>query len=161
MSVLKLPKKMRRRFIVKCCGKGLVSKDVTTEPHPAFPTDMQAQYMALMTQAEGVSTIVETIFENRFMHASELTRMGADIEIHGNTAKVSGKTQLNGAPILASDLRASASLVLAAIAAEGETLIDRVYHIDRGYETIVKKMTSVGADIKRITENFKSATPTT
>ena len=148
-------------LVVKCCEKGLTSKDVTTEPHPAFPTDMQAQYMALMTQAEGVSTIVETIFENRFMHASELTRMGADIEIHGNTATVRGKTKLNGAPILASDLRASASLVLAGLAAEGETLIDRVYHIDRGYETIVKKMTSVGADIKRITENFKSAAPTT
>ncbi len=144
---------------IKCCDKGLISKDVTTEPHPAFPTDMQAQYMALMTQAEGTSTIVETIFENRFMHASELTRMGADIEIHGNTATVRGKTQLNGAPILASDLRASASLVLAAIAAEGETLIDRVYHIDRGYETIVKKLTGVGADIKRITEHFKSAVP--
>ena len=104
-------------LLVKCCSKGLVSKDVTTEPHPVFPTDMQAQYMALMTQAEGVSTIKETIFENRFMHASELIRMGARIEISGNTALVHGKTQLMGAPILASDLRASASLVLAALAA--------------------------------------------
>jgi len=119
-------------LLVKCCSRGLTAKDVTTEPHPLFPTDMQAQYMALMTQAEGVSTITETIFENRFMHASELIRMGAKIDISGNTARVSGKTQLSGAPVLASDLRASASLVLAGLAASGETLIDRVYHIDRG-----------------------------
>jgi UDP-N-acetylglucosamine 1-carboxyvinyltransferase len=111
--------------------------------------------MALMTQAEGTSTVVETIFENRFMHASELVRMGADIQISGNTAVVKGKTKLMGAPILASDLRASASLVLAGLAAEGETLIDRVYHIDRGYETIVKKLCGIGADIERITENLK------
>ena len=135
---------------VKCCEKGLQAKDVTTEPHPRFPTDMQAQYMALMTQAEGDSKIVETIFENRFMHALELVRMGANIKISGNTAIVRGKTRLYGAPVQASDLRASASLVLAALAAEGETLIDRVYHIDRGYETIVKKLRSVGANIERI-----------
>jgi UDP-N-acetylglucosamine 1-carboxyvinyltransferase len=135
---------------VKCCADGLRAKDVTTEPHPAFPTDMQAQYMALMTQAEGVSTIQETIFENRFMHASELQRMGARIEIAGNTARVHGKTDLSGAPVLASDLRASASLVLAALCASGETLIDRVYHIDRGYENIVKKLGAVGAKIERI-----------
>lgn len=141
-------------LLVKCCSKGLVSKDVTTEPHPHFPTDMQAQYMALMTQAEGESTIIETIFENRFMHASELLRMGADIQTSGNTAIVRGKTQLMGAKIIASDLRASASLVLAALCASGETLIDRVYHIDRGYETIVKKFRSVGANIERITENL-------
>ena len=111
--------------------------------------------MALMTQAEGTSTVVETIFENRFMHASELVRMGADIQISGNTATINGKTKLMGAPILASDLRASASLVLAGLTAEGETLIDRVYHIDRGYETIVKKLCGIGADIERITENLK------
>ena len=140
---------------VKCGEKKLQSKNVMTEPHPRFPTDMQAQYMALMTQAEGTSTVVETIFENRFMHASELVRMGADIQIAGNTAVVKGKTKLMGAPILASDLRASASLVLAGLAAEGETLIDRVYHIDRGYETIVKKLCGIGADIERITENLK------
>lgn len=139
-------------LLVKCCSKGLTAKDMTTEPHPLFPTDMQAQYMALMTQAEGVSIINETIFENRFMHASELIRMGANIQISGNKAIVRGKTPLAGAPILASDLRASASLVLAALCASGETLIDRVYHIDRGYETIVKKLKSVGADIERITE---------
>ena len=141
-------------LLVKCCARGLQSMDVTTEPHPNFPTDMQAQYMALMTQAEGVSTVTETIFENRFMHASELIRLGAKIEISGNRAVVHGKTNLTGAKIIASDLRASASLVLAALCASGETLIDRVYHIDRGYETIVKKLKSVGADIERITDNL-------
>jgi len=135
---------------VKRSSGGLVARDVTTEPHPLFPTDMQAQYMALMTQAEGESKVVETIFENRFMHASELIRMGADIQIAGNTAVVRGKTQLMGAKIIASDLRASASLVLAALCAEGETRIDRVYHIDRGYETIVRKLRSLGADIERV-----------
>jgi UDP-N-acetylglucosamine 1-carboxyvinyltransferase len=118
---------------------------------------MQAQYMALMTQAEGSSKIVETIFENRFMHASELIRMGADIHISGNTAEVNGPSKLMGAKIIASDLRASASLVLAALCAEGETLIDRVYHIDRGYETIVRRFKSLGADIERIRENIALA----
>jgi len=138
-------------------GAGLKACDVTTEPHPRFPTDMQAQYMALMTQAEGASTITETIFENRFMHAAELVRMGADIQISGNQAMVHGKTPLTGARIIASDLRASASLVLAALCAKGETTIDRVYHIDRGYETIVRKLRSVGADIERISANVASA----
>ncbi len=110
--------------------------------------------MALMTQAEGTSKVVETIFENRFMHVGELIRMGADINISGNTATVKGVTDLTGAPILASDLRASASLVLAALAANGATLVDRVYHIDRGYEAIVKKLNSVGADIERITDKM-------
>jgi UDP-N-acetylglucosamine 1-carboxyvinyltransferase len=144
-------------LLVKCSANGLIAKDMTTEPHPLFPTDMQAQYMALMTQATGVSTIKETIFENRFMHASELIRMGAKIDFSGNTATVHGKTQLMGAPVQASDLRASASLVLAALAASGETLIDRVYHIDRGYENIVKKLGNVGANIKRLTENAAMA----
>jgi UDP-N-acetylglucosamine 1-carboxyvinyltransferase len=137
-------------LLVRCGSGGLKASDVTTEPHPLFPTDMQAQYMALMTQAEGASTIKETIFENRFMHASELIRMGADIHITGNTAVVTGKRKLTGAPILASDLRASASLVLAALCADGETVIDRVYHIDRGYERIVRKFRSLGADIERV-----------
>jgi len=141
-------------LLVKQSPQGLVAKDVTTEPHPLFPTDMQAQYMALMTQAEGTSVIKETIFENRFMHASELIRMSAKIDIHGNTATVHGKTALSGAPVLASDLRASASLVLAGLAASGETLIDRVYHIDRGYENIVKKLGNVGANIERLTESL-------
>jgi UDP-N-acetylglucosamine 1-carboxyvinyltransferase len=134
----------------------LKSSDVITEPYPSFPTDMQAQYMALMTQAEGVSNITETIFENRFMHAAELMRMGAEIHIEGNTAKVSGPRKLKGAPVIASDLRASASLVLAALCADGETLIDRVYHIDRGYEMIVRRLRSLGADIERITESSSS-----
>lgn len=145
---------------VRCGKNGIVAKNVTTEPHPKFPTDMQAQYMALMTQAEGVSVVTETIFENRFMHVGELLRMGADIHIAGNTATVHGKTQLKGARVQASDLRASASLVLAALCAEGESLIDRVYHIDRGYETIVRKLRSVGADIERITESSPTANDT-
>ncbi len=138
---------------VRRAAGGLKAADVTTHPHPLFPTDMQAQYMALMTQAEGEATVTETIFENRFMHAAELIRMGANIQISGNKAVVHGRTQLAGARILASDLRASASLVLAALCASGETLIDRVYHIDRGYETIVDKLSSIGADIERITDS--------
>ena len=138
---------------VRRSSGGLKAKDVTTEPHPKFPTDMQAQYMALMTQAEGTSVITETIFENRFMHVGELLRMGADIHIHGNTATVNGPTKLKGAPVQASDLRASASLVLAALCAEGDSRVDRVYHIDRGYERIVRKLRSVGADIERVSNS--------
>ncbi len=134
-------------------GSKLRAFDVTTHEYPGFPTDMQAQYMALMTQAEGSSVITETIFENRFMHALELARMGADITVNGRRAVVCGKTPLSGAKIQASDLRASASLVLAGLAAEGETLIDRVYHIDRGYERIEEKLTQVGAKIARISES--------
>jgi UDP-N-acetylglucosamine 1-carboxyvinyltransferase len=115
---------------------------------------MQAQYMALMTQATGTSTIVETIFENRFMHASELVRMGADITISGNHAIVNGPSKLTGARVIASDLRASASLVLAGLCAESETTIDRVYHIDRGYESIVSKFKALGANIERLTEHL-------
>lgn len=126
--------------------------DVTTAVYPGFPTDMQAQYMALMTQAEGDSIITETIFENRFMHASELQRLGARLRIYSHSACVSGPTPLTGARLIASDLRASASLVLAGLAAAGETWIDRVYHIDRGYEKIEEKLRSVGADIERIKE---------
>lgn len=147
-------------LLVKCCADGLRGRSVTTEPHPKFPTDMQAQYMALMTQAEGTSNIIETIFENRFMHASELRRMGANIQILGNEALVKGQTKLHGAPVLASDLRASASLVLAGLAADGETLIDRVYHIDRGYENIIKKLSSVGANVERLTNNLAQAAET-
>jgi UDP-N-acetylglucosamine 1-carboxyvinyltransferase len=144
---------------VRRSAGGLRASDVTTEPHPLFPTDMQAQYMALMTQAEGESNVTETIFENRFMHASELTRMGANIHISGNKAVVRGVTPLTGAQVQASDLRASASLVLAGLGASGETIIDRVYHIDRGYETIVRKLRSVGADIERLTENVAVESP--
>ena len=131
----------------------LTAKNVTTQPYPKFPTDMQAQYMALMTQATGNAVIEETVFENRFMHASEMQRMGANIFIDGHSATVSGPTVLNGAPLIASDLRASASLVLAGLVANGETMIDRVYHIDRGYEKIEAKLRAVGADIERIRES--------
>jgi UDP-N-acetylglucosamine 1-carboxyvinyltransferase len=135
------------------CPDGLVAGDVTTEPYPQFPTDMQAQYMAVMTQSEGRSLIQETVFENRFMHASELQRMGARISIDGRNATVTGPTPLTGAPLIASDLRASASLVLAGLVASGETMIDRVYHIDRGYEKIEAKLRALGADIERIRES--------
>ena len=128
--------------------------DMSTEEHPGFPTDCQAQFMALTTQAEGTSIITENIFENRFMHAQELVRMGANIKIEGRRAVVRGKTPLSAAAVLASDLRASASLVLAALVADGETIIDRVYHIDRGYENIEEKLKGVGAQIKRIGEMF-------
>jgi UDP-N-acetylglucosamine 1-carboxyvinyltransferase len=128
--------------------------DMSTEEYPGFPTDMQAQFMALATQAEGASVITENIFENRFMHAQELVRMGANIKIEGRRAVVRGKTPLSAAAVLASDLRASASLVLAALVADGETIIDRVYHIDRGYEHIEEKLRAVGAQIKRIGEIF-------
>jgi UDP-N-acetylglucosamine 1-carboxyvinyltransferase len=124
--------------------------DVTTEEYPGFATDMQAQYMALATQATGSSAILETIFENRFLHASEMIRMGANISIEGHSAVVHGPTQLSGTTVQASDLRASAGLVLAGLVANGETVIERVYHIDRGYEHIVEKLSGVGADIVRV-----------
>jgi len=134
--------------------------DLSTEEYPGFPTDCQAQFMALATQAEGMSIITENIFENRFMHALELVRMGANIKIEGRRAVVRGKTPLSAAAVLASDLRASASLVLAALVADGETIIDRVYHIDRGYEHIEEKLKAVGAQIRRIGEMFpRKATP--
>jgi UDP-N-acetylglucosamine 1-carboxyvinyltransferase len=132
------------------CPHGLVASGVSTAPYPDFPTDMQAQYMVLMTQANGRSEIVETVFENRFMHASELQRMGARIHIDGKSATVEGPTPLTGARVIASDLRASASLVLAGLIAPDETIIDRVYHIDRGYEKIEAKLRAVGAQIERI-----------
>jgi UDP-N-acetylglucosamine 1-carboxyvinyltransferase len=128
----------------------LIGADVTTEEYPGFATDMQAQYMALATQAEGTSTITETIFENRYLHASEMIRMGAHISIDGRRAVVRGPAQLSGTTVQASDLRASAGLVLAALVASGETTIERVYHIDRGYEHIVEKLSAVGANISRI-----------
>ena len=124
--------------------------NVRTAPYPAFPTDMQAQFMTLATQAEGASVVTENIFENRFMHASELMRMGANIRIDGPRALVAGKTRLTGANVIASDLRASASLVLAALAAEGTTIVDRIYHLDRGYEKIEEKLRSIGAQIERL-----------
>jgi UDP-N-acetylglucosamine 1-carboxyvinyltransferase len=124
--------------------------NVTTLPYPGFPTDMQAQYMTLMTQATGVSTITESIFENRFMHVAELQRMGANVRESGRTALVTGPAALSGARVMATDLRASASLVLAGLAASGETIVDRVYHLDRGYYRIDEKLRGLGADIERI-----------
>jgi UDP-N-acetylglucosamine 1-carboxyvinyltransferase len=131
-------------------GTALRSVDITTEEYPGFATDLQAQYMALMTQAAGIAIVTETIFENRFMHAQELARMGANIRLDGRRAIVAGPTALTGAGVIASDLRASASLVLAALSARGETVIDRVYHIDRGYERIEEKLAQAGADIERV-----------
>jgi len=135
------------------CSDRLRATDITTEEYPGFATDVQAQYMAMMAQAEGISFITETIFENRFMHVLELARMGANIRIEGRQAIVAGVPELSGAEVIASDLRASASLVLAALVAKGETLIDRVYHIDRGYERIEAKLQRVGAQIKRVTDH--------
>ena len=131
-------------------AKKLVAADVHTEEYPGFATDMQAQFMALVTQAEGTSVLTETIFENRFLHASEMIRMGANISIEGRRAIVHGPTPLSGTGVIASDLRASASLVLAALVAKGETVLDRVYHIDRGYERIEEKLAAVGASIRRV-----------
>ena len=124
--------------------------DVKTAPFPGFPTDLQAQMMALLCTASGTSHLEETIFENRFMHAPELMRMGANIEVHGGTATVTGVEQLKGAPVMATDLRASVSLILAGLAARGETLVNRVYHLDRGYEHVEEKLGAVGARIERV-----------
>jgi len=129
-----------------------LAADLKTMPYPGFPTDMQAQFMAMMTVAKGTSVIKETIFENRYMHVAELKRMGADIRIEGSTAAVKGVEQLKGAPVMATDLRASASLVVAALGAGGETKISRIYHLDRGYERIVEKLRKIGADIYRVPE---------
>ncbi len=133
---------------VKSNGK-LKAVNIRTAPHPAFPTDMQAQFMAMNTVAEGVSTVHETIFENRFMHVQELQRMGANIEVQGNTALVKGINRLDGANVMATDLRASAGLVLAGLVASDETVIDRIYHLDRGYEQLEEKLTALGAKVRR------------
>jgi UDP-N-acetylglucosamine 1-carboxyvinyltransferase len=125
---------------------------VSTAPYPAFPTDMQAQFMAMLSLAEGTSLLTETIFENRYMHVPELTRMGADIEVRGRSAVVRGVKRLVGAPVMATDLRASMSLVIAGLAAEGETQVSRVYHLDRGYERLEEKLQAVGADIERASD---------
>jgi len=125
---------------------------VETQPYPGFPTDLQAQFMALMTRAGGTSVIRETIFENRFMHVQELARLGADISLSGDTATVKGVDQLHGAEVMATDLRASVSLVIAALAAEGESMLHRVYHLDRGFETLEDKLSACGADISRISD---------
>jgi UDP-N-acetylglucosamine 1-carboxyvinyltransferase len=131
-------------------GSGLAPVEVTTQPFPGFPTDLQAQLMALMTRADGTSRITETIFENRFMHVQELARLGARIHLDGETATIEGVNRLKGAPVMATDLRASVSLVIAALAAEGETMVNRVYHLDRGFERLEDKLSACGADIQRI-----------
>jgi len=133
-------------------GRRPKAVSIRTAPYPAFPTDMQAQFVALNAIAEGTSTVVETVFENRFMHVQELKRMGADIEIEGNTAIVRGVEGLTGAPVMATDLRASASLIIAGLVAEGETEVQRIYHIDRGYENIEEKLALLGAKIRRAHE---------
>jgi UDP-N-acetylglucosamine 1-carboxyvinyltransferase len=124
--------------------------DVITEPYPGFPTDLQAQLIALMTRAKGTSRITETIFENRFMHVQELVRFGAQIRLDGQTATIDGVEKLKGAPVMATDLRASVSLVIAALAAEGETMVNRVYHLDRGFERLEDKLNACGATVERI-----------
>jgi UDP-N-acetylglucosamine 1-carboxyvinyltransferase len=131
-------------------GAALQPVDVTTAPFPGFPTDLQAQLMALMTRARGTSHITETIFENRFMHVQELARFGAHIHLDGETATIEGVDRLRGAPVMATDLRASVSLVIAALAAEGETMVNRVYHLDRGFERLEAKLSACGAVIERI-----------
>ncbi len=135
-------------------GGELKAADISTEEYPGFPTDMQAQYMALATQTAGTTTVTENIFENRFMHVQELNRMGANITVQGRTATIRGGTPLQSAAVMCSDLRASASLVLAALVAEGETILDRVYHVDRGYERIEEKLRGVGAQIRRMGDVF-------
>ena len=131
-------------------GAGIAPVDVTTDPFPGFPTDLQAQFMALMTRAGGTSRIRETIFENRFMHVAELARFGARIRLDGDLAVVEGVERLRGAPVMATDLRASVSLVIAGLAAEGETTINRVYHLDRGFEALEAKLGRCGAQVERI-----------
>jgi UDP-N-acetylglucosamine 1-carboxyvinyltransferase len=145
IAVTEVPEGVRVRRL-----NGLHGADVMTEPYPGFPTDMQAQFMALMAVAEGASMITESIFENRFMHVSELTRMGARVNVHGASAIVRGVPRLTGAPVMATDLRASSSLILAGLAAKGETVVSRVYHLDRGYEDVEGKLSAVGAKIERI-----------
>ena len=139
-------------------GKRPQAVNITTAPYPAFPTDMQAQFVALNAFAQGTATVKETIFENRFMHVQELQRMGADIELQGNTAIIRGVDVLHGAPVMATDLRASACLVIAGLAAQGETEIDRIYHLDRGYECIEEKLAQLGASIRRVPSNPRPQT---
>jgi UDP-N-acetylglucosamine 1-carboxyvinyltransferase len=140
-------------------GKRPKAVSLVTAPYPAFPTDMQAQFAALDCIAEGVGTIVETVFENRFMHVQEMMRMGADMHLEGNTVTIRGVDHLTGAPVMATDLRASASLVLAGLVAEGDTLVDRIYHIDRGYECIEEKLTQLGARIRRVPDKHFQTSP--
>jgi UDP-N-acetylglucosamine 1-carboxyvinyltransferase len=131
-------------------GRKPRSVNIRTAPYPGFPTDMQAQFCALNSIAEGTGSITETVFENRFMHIQEFVRLGADVQLQGNTAIIKGVAELNGAPVMATDLRASASLILAGLVARGETVVDRIYHIDRGYDHIEEKLAGLGAKIQRV-----------
>ena len=140
----------KKNYLIATRSKKLKSVNITTEPYPGFPTDLQAQTMVLMTKAQGISTIKENIFENRFMHVSELRRMGAKIETEGNKAKIFGKSKLNGAELMATDLRASVSLVLAGLVPPNKTIVNRIYHLDRGYEKIEKRLSKCGAQIRRL-----------
>ena len=140
-------------FRVELGSEGLQGTDVMTEPFPGFPTDLQAQILALMCVASGAAMITETIFENRFMHVPELARMGASVNVHGSSALIRGVSELAGAEVMATDLRASSSLVLAALAARGRTTIRRVYHLDRGYESIEEKLAACGGDIERVSDD--------
>jgi UDP-N-acetylglucosamine 1-carboxyvinyltransferase len=133
-------------------GNRIQPVDIVTEPFPGFPTDLQAQFMALMTMSSGVSHVTETIFENRFMHVQELARLGARISLSGQMARIEGVSQLKGAPVMATDLRASVSLVIAGLAAEGETIVSRVYHLDRGFERLEEKLTRCGAIVERVSD---------
>ena len=153
ISVTETPRGLR----VKCKGERIQGIDIMTAPYPDFPTDMQAQMMALLSVADGASMVTETIFENRYMHVPELARMGANVVVHGSSAMIRGVPKLHGAEVMATDLRASVSLVIAALAAEGETIIHRVYHLDRGYERLEEKLASCGANIERLTskQSFK------
>ena len=141
---------MSKGVRVKRNGNGVRPVSVETQPFPGFPTDLQAQFMGLMTIADGTSVIRETIFENRFMHVQELARLGANIKLHGDTATVTGVSRLRGAPVMATDLRASVSLVIGALAAEGESVVNRVYHLDRGFEKLEDKLSHCGAEIERL-----------
>jgi len=136
--------------VQRTCGQRLYAKDIATAPYPGFPTDLQAQFMAVMTQAAGISVIRETIFENRFQHAMELERLGANLRIDGGTAIVAGPSALQGCTVMATDLRASATLVIAALVAEGQTTVDRIYHLDRGYSGLERKLQELGARIERV-----------
>jgi UDP-N-acetylglucosamine 1-carboxyvinyltransferase len=137
---------------IKRNGAGISPVDIVTDPFPGFPTDLQAQFMALMTRSSGISHVTETIFENRFMHVQELARLGAKISLSGQTARIEGVQRLKGAPVMATDLRASVSLVIAGLAAEGETTVSRVYHLDRGFERLEEKLTRCGAIVERVSE---------
>ena len=150
LNKMKVKINVKKGYIIVKTSKKILGTNVSTKPYPGFPTDLQAQMMVLMTQAEGNSQIKENIFENRFMHVSELRRMGANIEITGNKAKIFGKNELRGAELMATDLRASVSLVLAALVAKEKTIINRIYHLDRGYEKIEKKLSRCGAKIRRL-----------